>query len=225
LKLISYICGEIGRGHDRLNGEVPTPSHLLFWYIILNFGTMEEIWKDIPGYEGIYQCSNMGRMRRISQEQWRKTPRSPKYRYIKGSTSSRTKVGWYALVSLTSGKRELLHRLIAKTFIPNPGNKPQINHIDGNPQNNRIDNLEWVTQSENMLHAFYVLGYVQSEETKQKRARKLYKKVIDHTDNRVYESAKEYAKIKKLRYNSVIRKLNNYLKNNLNIEYYNETAR
>jgi len=186
---------------------------------------MKEFWKDIPGYSGLYQASNLGRIRRISQEQWRKTPRTPQYRYINGSTSSKCSMGKYKLIWLSNGKRQSLHRLIAKTFIPNPQNKPQINHKDGNPQNNHIDNLEWVTNSENILHACHILGYRQSIETRKKRARKLHKKIIDHTNNKIYNSIKEYAIIKNLRYNTVVRKLNNYCKNDLNIQFYNETSR
>lgn len=65
--------------------------------------------------------------------------------------------GRYAMVTLyTDGKpsRHSVHRLLAQTFIPNPDNKPQVNHIDGNRLNNALDNLEWVTQSENQLHAY-----------------------------------------------------------------------
>jgi hypothetical protein len=185
---------------------------------------MEEIWKDVNGYEGIYQVSSFGRMRRISQEQNRKTPRSPKYRYVIGSTSSKTSKGKYRLVGLGKRKRELLHRIVALTFIPNPKNKPQVNHIDGNPQNNKVDNLEWNTASENAFHAYRVLGNIQTKETKLKRAKKLYKKVIDTSNNKIYSSVKEYAEIKKQRYNTVVRKLNGYCKNNLNICYYNEEA-
>lgn len=58
----------------------------------------------------------------------------------------------YLRVSI-GGKLMFVHRLVAEKYIPNPDNKPQVNHIDGNPKNNRVDNLEWVTQKENMAHA------------------------------------------------------------------------
>lgn len=104
---------------------------------------MQEIWKDIKGYEGIYQISNHGRIKSFKQNS---------EGYILKNTN---KYGWYFTVNLVKGKaRETkrIHRLVAEYFIPNPTGKPQVNHIDGNKQNNHVSNLEWVTSKENMHH-------------------------------------------------------------------------
>lgn len=67
--------------------------------------------------------------------------------------------GYFFVCMKEFGKRKnlLIHRLVAEAFIPNPENKPEVNHIDGNPHNNRVSNLEWVTSSENRKHAYWVL--------------------------------------------------------------------
>ena len=101
-----------------------------------------EIWKDIEGYEGEYQVSNLGRVRRISVKILKpeiRPVRSP-YEYAQSRVSLK-------------GKKFAVHRLVAQAFIPNPKRKPQVNHIDNNPQNNCVDNLEWVTAKENTKHA------------------------------------------------------------------------
>lgn len=126
---------------------------------------MTEIWKpiaDAPDYE----VSSLGRIRskcrKIKYNQvdyrtniTREITATLKERILK--TSLDPKIGYYtACVKLTSGRFRtfLVHRLVATAFIPNPDNKPQVNHIDGNKQNNCADNLEWVTCSENIQHAF-----------------------------------------------------------------------
>ena len=90
-----------------------------------------EIWMDIKGYEGKYKVSNMGRVYSI---------RSHKYLAIKNNGRG------YLYVSLwkdNKEKKEYLHRLVARHFIPNPNNLPQVNHKDENKENNSWDNLEW----------------------------------------------------------------------------------
>ena len=103
------------------------------------------IWKDVEGFEGIYKISNEGVL--IS------TPRFG----VKGGVKKRTKIerGYESYSLHKDGKscNKLVHRLLAEHFIPNPDNKPYVNHIDGNPSNNTLDNLEWVTQLENIQHA------------------------------------------------------------------------
>lgn len=102
---------------------------------------MNEEWKDISGYEGLYKVSNLGNVYSFKTNKILKTPIG--------------KRGYPNLNLLKNGKQKLyvVHRLVAKAFIPNPDNKPEVNHIDGNKTNNCVDNLEWVTSRENTLHA------------------------------------------------------------------------
>lgn len=101
---------------------------------------MEEIWKEVVGYNGLYQVSNMGRVRNA-----------------KGMIMSQkpSKDGYVRLLLFKDGKykSEYIHILVAKSFIPNLYNKPEVNHIDANKRNNCVENLEWVTKSENHRHA------------------------------------------------------------------------
>ena len=121
----------------------------------------EEIWKDIPGFEGLYQASTFGRVRSLDRIITRgaSTRRGPHEARLKGKMLAQsTGVQGYQLVPLGhNNQSRRVHQLIAKTFIPNPDNKPMVNHIDGNVKNNRVDNLEWCTNKENQVHARDVL--------------------------------------------------------------------
>lgn len=114
---------------------------------------MEEIWKDIPGWEGIYQVSNLARIRCI------------RVTYFEGD-----KFGDYIRVTLSDKKRRErhpLHRLVAQSFLPNTEpEKYMVNHKDGNKKNNKLENLEWVTPSENIIHAFKMGLHVPSKGSK-----------------------------------------------------------
>lgn len=130
------------------------------------FYIMKEIWKDIEGYEDLYQISNRGRARSLSRYMSiPKNNHSKKHRkFHKGGILETNKPGnrGYAALALyynaKMSKRIVVHRLVAKAFIPNPKDKPQINHKDGNKLNNHVNNLEWVTCSENHYHA-YSMGF------------------------------------------------------------------
>lgn len=96
----------------------------------------KEIWKDITGYEGLYQVSNIGMVRSLN---YRRTGRVQLLKLYKD------RGGYLNVVLCKDGKekRNLVHRLVAEAFIPNPDNLPQVNHKDENPSNNRVENLEW----------------------------------------------------------------------------------
>lgn len=127
---------------------------------------MEEEWKDVPGYEGLYQVSSLGNVKSLDTylidkngKKYLKRGRALKLTKWIYKRSCPKHPGFTVMLYRNKApKRFTVHRLVAITFIPNPENKPQVNHKDGDRTNNRVDNLEWVTQSENMLHSVYVLN-------------------------------------------------------------------
>lgn len=113
-----------------------------------------EKWKNILGFDGNYQISNYGNVKSFINNIILKP----------GIASKRNNKQGYKVVNL-KGKLYYIHRLVAEAFIPNIANKPQINHIDGNKLNNKVDNLEWCTNSENIKHA-YKIGLKEYKEEK-----------------------------------------------------------
>ena len=111
---------------------------------------MKEIWKDVVGWEGLYQVSNLGRVKSLP---WVGHHKNDIIMKMFGNGT-----GYLTVMLYKPAKKKLVHRLVAEAFIPRPDGKAQINHIDGNKTNNRVDNLEWCTQSENMRHRVDVLG-------------------------------------------------------------------
>jgi len=102
---------------------------------------MEEIWKDIEGYENLYQVSNKGRFKSFkkSKDGDLLNPFYDKYGYLNISICR---------------KKQKAHRVVAKAFISNPENKPTVNHINGVHDDNRVENLEWATMKEQIEHSF-----------------------------------------------------------------------
>lgn len=115
---------------------------------------MKETWCDVFGYEGLYQVSNLGRVKALEKRiDSGKCHRTWKEHFLAFAIDRKG----YFRVSLSKNgcsKTYKVHRLVAEAFIPNPNLLPQVNHIDGNKENNVVDNLEWCSQSENMLHAY-----------------------------------------------------------------------
>lgn len=114
-------------------------------------------WKEIKGYEGKYIISNYGEI--ISLPRYKQNKSKLQYVEPKEILRYVNPKNGYVYVQLWNNanyKNIRLHKLVAQTFIPNKDNKPQINHIDGNKQNNRVDNLEWCTSSENIKHAYKI---------------------------------------------------------------------
>ena len=106
---------------------------------------MKEIWKDIEGYNGKYQVSNFGRVKSLYTNKYRK------HGYDKDK--------YHKIELYINGKYQSvkIHRLVAQYFIDNPNKYPEVNHIDGDKNNNRVDNLEWCSSSYNSRHRIYTL--------------------------------------------------------------------
>jgi hypothetical protein len=113
------------------------------------------IYMPVKGYENLYEVTQNGNIQSVGRTYLDTKGRK---RTIKGKQySSRIDRAGYPTVKLHKGKAQstcYIHRILAEAFIPNPLGKPMVNHIDGNKLNNKLDNLEWVTNSENMKHAF-----------------------------------------------------------------------
>lgn len=108
---------------------------------------MEEIWKDIPNYEGLYQVSNLGEVKSLNYNHQKKS---------KLLKQKEQKTGYKNVTLCKKGRKKifLVHRLVAKCFLDNYDDKLQVNHIDGNKKNNKLSNIEMVTASENQKHSY-----------------------------------------------------------------------
>ena len=157
---------------------------------------MKEIWKDIKGYEGLYQVSNLGNIKTLQKEiKCKKNSYLSKEKICKPSLDS----SGYRQIVLTKNKIRKsfkVHRLVAQAFIPNPNNLPQINHKDENKQNNYIENLEWCT---NLYNSRYGTRPIRC-------SKHLEKKVKQIKNNKVikkYNSLKEAEQNTNIKYQEI----------------------
>lgn len=115
---------------------------------------MEEVWKPIEGYEGLYEVSNLGRVRSLLFHNNQTT-----FSRLKLLSTTDNGHG-YLIVGLRDGKHRknhYVHRLVAQAFIPNPRNLPNIDHIDHDRSNNAVENLQWITQKDNVRRSRHLM--------------------------------------------------------------------
>jgi len=116
-----------------------------------------EIWKPVRGYEELYEVSSEGRVRALGRETFYYMKGTPTLRRVKPHIKKLTPNGRGYLTATVHkegvSKRIAVHRLVAQAFIPNPGAKDEVNHLDRNKLNNAVTNLEWVTRQQNIAHA------------------------------------------------------------------------
>lgn len=168
-----------------------------------------EIFKVIEGLEGKYMISNKGRVKSLNAY-------GVKGREMILSNVKTTKGYDSVRLYYESGdsyKQHKVHRLVAKAFIPNPDNKPQVNHKNGIKVDNSVENLEWMTNIENCRHAWDVLGRTISEEHKEKARNAATKKVVLSYDKRgtfikEYDSIREAERILNLSHGNIAKVCN-----------------
>lgn len=168
---------------------------------------MEE-FKEIPGFEGLYEVSTLGNVRN-----------SRTNKVFKQSINSKG----YVQICLQKQKKQIsikVHRLVALTFIPITNiNKNQINHIDGNKLNNNVNNLEWVTCKENIKHAHKMRLNSISNTCRNNSIIASNKLVLDIITGIYYTSCTEASKLFNLPFSTLNAMLNNRIKNKTNLRY------
>ena len=149
---------------------------------------MEEVWKDIAGYEGLYQVSNLGRVKSLKGFNLNTGCYESRVKILKLSHNRRG-YPMVMLIDKTERKGKTVHRLVAEAFIPNHENLPQVNHKDEDKRNNHVSNLEWCSNAYNHDYGTRI----------ERCAEKLKKKIIQYSlDNSFiaeYDGVRDAAKV------------------------------
>lgn len=150
---------------------------------------MGEIWKDIKCYEGLYQVSNLGNVRSLDRYVTNSLGRVYFYKGEKKSVTDRGN-GYYCVGLCKDGKNkiELIHRLVAQAFIPNPNNLPFINHKDENPSHNNVENLEWCTAKYNQNYGTCI------KRRSEKKSIKIYQYSLDGKLIKIWKNSVDITK-------------------------------
>lgn len=151
---------------------------------------MNEIWKDVEGFEGIYQVSNCGNVKRLPGQC------GTAYRKERILSKSLTHDG-YEKVRLIHNEKDAtkrVHRIVAEAFVPNPDGKETVNHIDGNKRNNFATNLEWMDRHEQLDHA-YRLNLKTSITGEDNANAKLTKEQVDYIRQHYKKGSREFGSV------------------------------
>lgn len=175
---------------------------------------MQEIWKDVKGYEGLYQVSDQGNIKSLD----RVVSNHQGSGIRKGKIMSFAICKGYYRVIFTRNARHFspfVQRVVADAFIPNPENKKEVNHINGIKTDNRVENLEWCTPSENVKHAYKIGLKKAMKGADNYRA----KKVVDTVSGKIFDTATDAAKAFGIRQQTLSRQLRGDRKNNTTLKF------
>jgi hypothetical protein len=165
---------------------------------------MEEIWKDIKDYEGLYQVSNLGRIKSLKRKVYAGNNKL-RWQYEKILSNNKTNGRGYKIVSLSKenkAKNKYIHRLVAETFLENPNNYKYINHKDEKKENNCVDNLEFCSAQYNATY-----NNLHIRNGLKNRNNKYSKKIMQLDDSNIiikeYPSIKEASRQMKVSFQSI----------------------
>lgn len=171
---------------------------------------MIEVWKDIPNYEGLYQASNLGRIKSLDRYVISKDYKSFRKGKIKKPSVHENNYLYVILSNKSVEKHKLVHRLIAETFLDNPNNYSVVNHINGNKQDNKVENLEWCNHQQNSQKAWEMGLYPKKKEkTHSTKKVKVIQKDLQGNIIKIWDSITEVNK--KLKINTT--QISNCIKN------------